>query len=452
MNPELRRYLWLEMGVHRRIAAPAVLLLVFGFFAAGAGAREDWRAELYLPAISIAFVMLYLWGARQAAEAVGEEVRDRTWDLQRLSTLGPWAMTWGKLLGSTVFAWYVGGFCLVVMAFASRYLRTPESVPLGWLLVSIVGGAVLVHALALGLSLQAVRKDARTGQRFGTIFLLVPLVLVMWSGSFSAGREAGAPFDWYGLRVSRMPFVALSVLAFAAWSVFGAYRGMCRELQVRTLPWAWPAFALFLAFWLAGLAGYGDALGAFQAFVVFGVLCCAALTYLALLGELTTAMVIRRVLAKAAQGEWRRALEELPVWPTTLALGFAFALAAPLAFARVGDIAGFVQWKDLHDFATKAPLALMLAAARDCAILVFFASSARPRRVEAVTLVYLVLLWWLVPGLLAALGLGTLAQVVNPFATLNGATAALVMGVQAAIAAALAAWRWNRHYGGQGRG
>jgi hypothetical protein len=444
MNPELRRYLWLELGLHRRIAAPLVLLLVFGLFAANAGPGQDWRGELYRPAIVIAFVMLYLWGARQAAESVAEELRDRTWDLQRLSALGPWEMTWGKLAGSTVFAWFTGGICLVVAVVASGYTR--ESRPAGWVLLALVAGAVMVHGAALGAGLQAVRKDAKSAQRFGTLFLLVPLILPIWVLSFADAGDAGAAIDWHGLAIGRLPFAALSLVAFAAWAVYFAYRSMCRELQVRTLPWAWPCFALYVAFWLAGLAG-GRELGAFQAFVVSGVLACTALTYAALFTDLTSAMVIRRMAAHAARGDWRRALEAMPVWPTTLVLGFAFALAAPVAFAQAGTYAGAPHWSELHAFATRAPIALLLLALRDCAILVFFASALRPRRVEGVTLLYLALLWWLIPALLGALGLTALAQLVNPFISLDGAKAASVMAAQAAIATGLAAWRWRRHYG-----
>ena len=43
------------------------------------------------------------------------EIRDRTWDGQRLSSLGAGTMIWGKLFGSTIFNWFGGAICLAVI-------------------------------------------------------------------------------------------------------------------------------------------------------------------------------------------------------------------------------------------------------------------------------------------------------------------------------------------------
>jgi len=110
------------------------------------------------------------------------------------------------------------------------------------------------------------------------------------------------------------------------------------------------------------------------------------------------------------------------------------------------------DWKAIGDFATRAPLALAFAAARDGAILVFFASAAKPRRVEGATILYLALLWWVIPGLLAVAGLASVAQLVNPFLSGSGTTAAVVMGAQSILAGGLAFSRWRRHYGVPARG
>lgn len=442
MNPELRRYAWLEMGPHRRIAAPAVLLLVFALFASG-GEDGTWRERLYGPASVLTFVILFLWGTHQAAESVTEEVRERTWDLQRLSALGPWEMTVGKLLGAPMFAWYAGGMCLATMAFAAMAL--PARVSVGWTVLATVAGAVFVHATALAASLQAVHREARASRRFGVALLLLPVLLLMWVGPFIDRGGAAKALSWYAVRFERLPFLAVSMVAFAAWAVFGAYRSFCRELQVRTRPWAWPAFALWLAAWGAGFAPPDIGFG--RAFAVTGLLACLGATYLALFTDPTTAMKVRRVMAAWARGDRRRALEELPLWPTSLAPAFAFALAAPFAFAGVREWLDVPDWKAIGDFVTRAPLALAFAALRDGAILVFFASAAKPRRAEGATILYLALLWWVIPGLLAVAGFASLAQLVNPFLSGSGTTAAVVMGVQAALAIALAASRWRRNYG-----
>jgi len=103
MNPELRRNLWLELTPHRLIAAPVVLLLVL--LLVSSRDERPWPA-VYSTASVILVLLVHFWGTRKAAEGVTEEVRERTWDWQRLSSLGPWSMTWGKLAGTAAFPWY----------------------------------------------------------------------------------------------------------------------------------------------------------------------------------------------------------------------------------------------------------------------------------------------------------------------------------------------------------
>lgn len=440
MNPELRRYLWLELGVHRRIAAPAALFLVFALFAVGEG--PEWASKLYTPASVIAFVALYLWGARQVAGAVAEEVRDGTWDAQRLSALSPWDMAWGKLLGAPVFAWYVGTMAVAVMAFALA--ASVPGAPVGWEVLLVAAGALAIHGAALATGAQAVRRSRREASRVGSLFLLLPVAILLWLLPLLETGQFTRTTHWFGLEGRRIVVAALSAVAFAGWGVLAAYRSVARELQVRQLPWAWPAFTLWIALWAAGFVA--DGFGTARSIVLAGVIASVAATYFALFTDPTTGLGIRRVVLAAKRGDLRRALEELPLWPVSLALGLLFALAAPAVLVAQDDLLDITQWKALGDYAARAPMAVVLAALRDGAILAFFAFGAKPRRVEAVTILYLALLWWIVPGLLAATGLAALAKVVNPFFTMEGPGTAVVMGAQAAIALFLAAHRWRANY------
>src|SRR5258706_424724 len=103
MNPEFRRNLWLELTPHRLIAMPLLLVLVLAlvYYLTDAGKHESVATA----AAVMAGGLLAVWGARSAGESVIEEVRARTWDAQRMSAIGPWAMTWGKLFGAAAFSW-----------------------------------------------------------------------------------------------------------------------------------------------------------------------------------------------------------------------------------------------------------------------------------------------------------------------------------------------------------
>ncbi len=125
-NPEFRRNLWLELSSYRVIGMPAVLGAIYVLVYV---LRLE-RSHESLETISLVLfsVIIFLWGTRQAAESVVAELRDRTWDSQRMSSIGPWSMTWGKLLGSTIYPWYGGLLCLSAYALlsAGTQLRGPS--------------------------------------------------------------------------------------------------------------------------------------------------------------------------------------------------------------------------------------------------------------------------------------------------------------------------------------
>ena len=111
MNPEFQRNVWLELTPRRMILMVALLALAFlaaalsGGKDYGTGGTAEW----------IFYAIVVVWGTRNAATAVVGEIRDRTWDMQRLSSLSAATMTWGKLFGSTIYNWFGGAICLAVL-------------------------------------------------------------------------------------------------------------------------------------------------------------------------------------------------------------------------------------------------------------------------------------------------------------------------------------------------
>ncbi len=428
MNPELRRNLWIELSVGRLIAVPAIFAMVAAIFVL----REpgQWRTALFTTAVAVFVVLVHFLGTRNAAESVTEEVRDRTWDWQRLSSLGPWRMTWGKLAGAPAFSWYAGAICIAAIVIASLGAATK---PTGWIILLMVGSALAMHGSALAVSLQASRKASRLGHRMG-IVLLLPLAIgsaVLLVNSQKPG--AGAPTAWFGTSYETIPFAAVSAVVFAAWGVFGAYREMCRELSVRTIPWAFPAFSAFLGAWLAGFAS--PPATALEGTILVGLIASVCATYYAIFADLTTAVSLRRLALHARARQWRRAAEEVPLWAATLAVACVFAFAAAVLLDRKAQAAG-TAWIGLY------PVAIVLLAARDCGLLVFLALAAKPKRVDGTTLLYMVLLSGLIPGVLQAFS-EPLAAVFMPLGRLNGGQAAMVFAAHVILVWGAAAWRWR---------
>jgi hypothetical protein len=443
VNPELLRYLWLEFSLHRLIAMPGVLALVF-LLAQAMNDDAPQASAKVLAGMAIGFFVLIvgLWGTRLAADAVTREASERTWDGQRLSALSPWAMTWGKLLGAPLFTWYGGFFCLAMLLAAA-----PHDWPVGRYALLLVAAAVLLHALGLLFSLLASRHEVARERRMPGLLVLFLLLFGIFPllGRLADTADSDSLVYWWGWIVPRLDFLLASVAAFTAWAVFGACRLMCRELQVRTTPVAWVAFALFATAYLSGFADRGEffaGAGRLGVFCWIGLSVNLGLTYLMLFAERSDAPQLRRLLLRVEARQWRRVLEDLPCWPVSFLLaavsGLVFSLSSPEPMGGFRLIA-------------LPPLPLLLLAARDSALYLFF-SLGRPRRnwVEGVTLLYLLVLYSLLPALLRAMEADALAELVLPSFWERDAviSSSAILFLQAALVVSLAVGRWRRE-GGQ---
>ena len=434
MNPELRRNLWLEFSPHRLVAMPAVIALVVVLILATAG--QDGHEAIATTAAFGFIALVMLWGTQLAAASVLDEARARTWDAQRMSAIGPWAMTWGKLAGAASYAWYGGALLLAIFVLVG-WGRL--ALPVARCAMILVAGAVFLQAMGLNASVLAARKGAAQRNTGGLALVVIALLLIAPAIGLVSGSQED--ITWWHLRITHVDFLLASVTAYAVWAVLGAYRTMCSELEIRTLPWAFPLFTAFTAVYAAGFAVRGllDDADGLLAVLLAGVLVALAGMYLLLFTEQTGASAWQRLVGRSRGGQWRRALEEMPVWSVALATGLVFALAAMLMNLDGGK--GVL----LREFA-HAPLAIALFAVRDAALFQFFAFAREPRRVEAATLFYLALLYWLVPGLLSAVGATTAVEFFLPPLLARPGFSTVVVAAQAAIAIWLALWRWQQYH------
>lgn len=106
MNPEFERNLWLEASPRRIAWAGVVLALVYGAAVlvasrVGGGALEAIRTVGW----GVFTFCGLIWGFRAAGGSLMTEISEGTWEFQRLSSLDPWSMTWGKVFGGASLAW-----------------------------------------------------------------------------------------------------------------------------------------------------------------------------------------------------------------------------------------------------------------------------------------------------------------------------------------------------------
>ncbi len=440
MNPELRRYLWIEFSAHRAALMPIVIALAV-WLVQLVGGGADGVADLSLWAYG---ALGLVWGTRLASESVVSEIGGRTWDGQRMSAIGPWAMCWAKLLGSPVYAWY--GCALLAATFLGATFVDGASIARAFERLALTTGSlVIAHAVSLLASLYAVRRrageaPARGAGLFG-LGLLAAAPFLLWGGST---RASTPDLVWYGASWEPLPFAIVSTVAFAAWSVVGLYMVMRLELQRRNSPLVWLAFVAFFASWCSGFVeGEASPLGSLglQPWpdVTYRLLAalasCTALYYLTLIVEPKDPVELRRLLREAGARRWRTAAEAVPRWAVTLAvvvvLGFAVVLSIGGAGVGVHGAVGLVL----------SGTGFMV---RDAAMFVALNLSPRPRRADAAGFVYLSLLYGLAPAILLALDLDALQGMLLPSVE-HGVAGAVPALVQGAAMTALAVSRWRRH-------
>jgi len=347
-------------------------------------------------------------------------------------------MTWGKLAGSTSFAWYGALLCLaVVIAVWPQHWQYP----VGEAIAFPVCAAVCVQALALIASLMATRKGVVRSYAYG-IWLILLFLLLSGPGAAAISTAVTQDLSWWGHRVNVLHFALGTAVVFAAWAVFGAYRLMCQELQVRTTPWAWAVFVLFLPWYLAGFAPPPSTLELPPVFLIAGLLVSAALTYLMLFTEQTGALVVRRAWVRIQRREWQRALEEVPCWPVSLVIAAVFGL---LLMLTISQHPGELEGARISSFAL-LPLLLVLFLIRDVAIFLIFSFVRAPRRVEATTILYFALLYLILPGVCKVAGADVLGALVLPPLFERPAFANVVLAVHAAIAVGLVVYRWRQSF------
>ena len=429
-NPELRRHVWLDLTPHRLVMMPVLLGLVFLLTVAGESPNRNGLALVALGA----FVLISLfWGGSLASASIVNEMRDHTWDTQRMSALTPFELTLGKVLGANLFTWYGGLICLVVYAFEAGSLSM--TTPVWQVLALAVGSALFVHAFVTLLALLLVRSRHST-RSLGLLSVLMLLYLV---GPLLLLEGRHQQVVWYGIEFTRLGFVLGSVWFFALWAGVGAWRVMAQMLQVRTTPLFWLLFAVSLTGYLYGLLwGFPvRSVDVGQLFWLVAFLVLLALSYLSVWAEPKDVVSIRRVQWAARQREWRRLFENLPLWVAT---GVPALLCVPvLALFPPGSLG-----PNEPVIPALAALGLLLFAVRDLALIYLCSLGRTPGRAHATALFYLFLLYGLLPWLFDAADLELLLRLLLPPVLTQPLQGVALVAVQAAAMGGLLWLRWRR--------
>ncbi|MCX7068789.1 MAG: hypothetical protein NTW85_14005 [Methylococcales bacterium] len=422
LNPEFQRQLQLEFSQARLIGVPLILGVIFAL----TYIIDDYQfaSVTTRSALGLFLLMVSFWGARQAVDSVLEEQRSHTWDTQRLSALNPWTMMIGKLLGSTLVVWYGGVICLIIYA-----ISAPNATNFIWVCSYAITSGLLVQNLSLLLSLCALRKGQINSN---SIIIGLAILAAFTIGSFiiplsESSQEIQPNVNWYGVNAT-VQFVSLMSVIFALfWCVVGNYRLMAQELRIRTLPWVWLSFALFLILYIGGFIP-AEKFGDYFYTVAFSI--CLTLSYFAVFTEHHEPMRIKRLFTYIAAKNWWRSAEELPLWCVTFVL--AILVAIPLSFTHPADI------EELHIY----PLTILLLLLRDIGIFLFFNYGKNPQRAFSLTLLSLILLYGVFPSIFTATKLKGMVVLFLPLISDSMVLSIFCMGLQSALIWYLLYKRW----------
>ena len=228
---------------------------------------------------------------------------------------------------------------------------------------------------------------------------------------------------------------------FLGWTVLAIYRLVRAELQLESLPWAWGLFTLFLMGYVAGFLGEGSWQVGQELFLqrlLSAFLITLALAYAAAFSERKDPVVLRRLLQYLGRREWLRALQLFPLWLSTLP--FILLTCATLVAVEVSTGSG-----ESVNIAVPA-VAMVLFLLRDFGLLLFLNLAGSPKRADMLTMLFLVLLYGVIPMILAALGFDRMTGLFRP---MPGIPAEIILPaalLQAAVMLWLMVRRWRRNH------
>ncbi len=446
MNPEFRRNLWLELTPVRLGVVLFALVALLAMAYVVSSPPHHFVATIGRWSF---FVLVMLWGGRLAADSVVHEINERTWDSQRLSSLGPWAMSWGKLFGAPAAAWIAG-----LVALAMVLVADPDYGLADALRLVLIG--LLCHATALAMSLQSIRKGRQPGRVKTFLFQLIGLgaAWLAYLPTYTSWMMGSGPgrVGWFGLSVPASQFGLATLGLYTLWAVVAVYRLMRLELQKPSTPIAWAAFMAFLIVYGTGLALGGNAAladfsgrlqHALQSAAPSVAALCAyaimlAFSYVAVFTEPKDPVALGQFVAAARQGRWRRAWSLMPRWLVSLAFALLTLLAALLALHRYG-----------LDFETATVSDGLLVCAflftlRNIAIVLWFNLVPEIRHADMLAFVVIAVLSGIAPFIVAGAGAYDAMSLFSPWGSRSaGLMVALPALLEALVVCFLALLAWR---------
>ncbi|CAK8723436.1 hypothetical protein GCAAIG_13230 [Candidatus Electronema halotolerans] len=442
-NPEFRKNIQLELNPVKLVLMPVVIGMMFAVVYLSVDNKAPAAPPLQLAALILFAALVFVWGTKMAVESLISEFNDRTWDSQRMTAIGPWSLAWGKLLGSSLFAWYGGLFCLLVFAASTAAIPAAEGQRmLKMLLFSIFAGSCIQTTMLASILTEFAKKREAAKMRVSS-YSIVALLLLMQVSSFAAAAyNVQETAHWFGMDLHPFDIMLYSSLFFCLWGIVGMYRAMRKELQFESRPTVWAIFLISMMIYCAGFIPPDATLSFADRLLICSWISFAIAVisfYIMLLTEPKHLVDFRLIRSRAQQKNWAGLMTKIPAWL------ISFLLAAMLcAVMLIFNAAGLADLNKEQDFFIQfSPLALLLFCLRDIGIVLYVNFSSTKKNRDVTALFYIAILYMLVPSLLQIAEAKVLLPWFVPFIESNFINTILPVAVQAGFVLTLA-WRKMR--------
>jgi len=446
-NAEFQRNLWLEASLHRLVAIPIILGTIFYLFSF----NDNPNVAVFTWSIWIFMIITCIWGGNRTADSMVSEIQERTWTSQRLTPTNPWSMVWAKLLGSSIATWYAGAFCLLAFFIAGAQLepRSQTSALISQGLIPgalyLIGIGILCQVLGFIVGIGATEERSSLGARRAFCANIIGAIVGIIGFAISFQRmKPNAIINWHGITFFDFYFWLFSLYAYLVWGLIGLNAHMRREFQMQNHPLIWVGFLAFIILYITGfefviaIEILGEKGPSFIRWI-FSFFSILTLTYLTILWEKTDGITVRRLYSLIRRGEIKKVAFEIPRWTISTVVAWILGIGLLIAFRTE-----FSEWEKSLGFIGDIS-AILLFAMRDFAIILYFRFSAKPHRATTVAILYLTILYGLLPLLMFSLDLEQFISLVYPINDGNSAIPTIFPAfLEAILIWMLAIIKWKR--------
>ncbi|MDX2082485.1 MAG: ABC transporter permease [Rickettsiales bacterium] len=417
-NNEIQKYIWQDFSSRKLIAFAAVSLIIFISLLN----LDKNNTNLALSFTSLAFfVSTVAIASLSAMNSIFDEINDHTWNSIRLSPVSPWQLTFGKLIGSTLFCYYVGFFAISAHYY---FLIKTTSDPLYSLVIifRLFLCAAFANALSLLMaSLTLFSNNKNKKVRSNILYLICLGFSLILYNSLGFDHKI-KQLNWYGFDFADTEFLTASVAIFFLWSIFATYRILKQNLMYPVTPIAWTSFVIFIIFYLCGFIDVNDYKNFDQLLLAF--LTSITFTYIAAFCEKINIAKVKILIAAIKSKNLNKIFQSTAKWIPTLIISLFLLL--------------FSIFCDIQKNTSLIAFEVFIFLLRDLAIIHFFRFFYQDKKSSFSILFCFITIYAIIPIFFLSLKLEFIAQLFLPILGEIDFTKLSFLLIQSAIAMFLA--------------